>query len=114
MISVSIPALNAVMRPRFGSGLTLLLFPLNFLWLYHRTPTPRLLWVATGMTIFVALLNFTAIWWTGTVDSVSNPFIDRLHSAYLYSSIPVLLCGIYLGLISWQIRHHVASPPAAA
>jgi hypothetical protein len=97
------------MMPRFGwGGLTLLLFPLNFLGLYLWKPAPRLLALSGFMFLVVAALNAYAIFRTGTVDTVSNAFHDRLPSSYAWSVYPVLALGLYLCWVGWLTRSHVA------
>ena len=107
LLSIYIPELNAWLNPRFGFGLALLLFPLNFLCLFFWRPAPGILLAAAGMTVFVALASGGAIWLNGTVESVSNPFIDKLHSAYLYAMLPEFIVALYLGCIAWQIRDQI-------
>ena len=105
--SIMIPSLNALLRPRFGFSLTLLMGPLQFLCMFLWKPAPRVLWVATVVTFFVAMIGGGAIWLNGTVGTVSNHFTDRLHSAYLYSVLPTAVIAVYLACISWRIRHQI-------
>ena len=105
--SVMIPSLNALLRPRFGISLTLLMGPLQFLCLFLWKPSPRALWVATVVTFLVAIIGGGTIWLNGTVDTVSNHFTDRLHSAYLYSVLPATVIALYLACVSWRIRHQI-------
>ncbi len=109
VFSLKIPEFFAWLNPRFGFSLNLLLFPLNFLCMFLWRPAPKLLWAATGMIAVVAIISGATIWWKGTVATVSNPFFDRLHSAYLFSVIPLILVAIYLACVSWQIRRQIAA-----
>ena len=103
---IAFPSLNAILRPRFGSSLTLLLFPVVHLGFYLWRPAPGPLWGAAFMTGMLAIIGGVSVWWTGTVDTVANAHTDRLHSAYLFSTIPALSASFYLTSIAWSQRFH--------
>lgn len=104
--SLRFPSLGAILRPRFGSNLDLLLFPVVHLGVYLWRPAPKLLLAGALMSAFVAMIGGLGIWWSGTVDVVTNFHVDRLHSAYYFSVLPPLAVSIYLATIGWLLRHH--------
>ena len=82
-VSVAVPSLNEILRPRFGASLNLLVYPTIFLGFYLWRPASRYLWIAAFMSLFVGVCGGLSVWRLGTVDVVSNPYSHRLHSSYL-------------------------------
>jgi ABC-type dipeptide/oligopeptide/nickel transport system permease component len=48
------------------------------------------------MTFVITFLNAKTLYEKGTVATVENPFIDRLHSSWLWLILPFTCAGIYL------------------
>jgi hypothetical protein len=113
IVSINIPSLFAILQPRFGFSLNLLLFPVVHLGAYLWRPASKILWGAAGMTATVAILGGAGVCWSGTVETVSNVHTDRLSSAYFFSVVPALAASIYLASIAWSLRKHVPYSPDA-
>ncbi|MEI8211225.1 MAG: hypothetical protein WCI02_03700 [Planctomycetota bacterium] len=103
--SMFIPWLNAWTIPRFGwIGLILCANPLIFLVISVRHPARRSYAAAASMSLVLGLINALTLMLTGTVDKVQNIFSDRLHSAWLWSVVPMLLMTAYLAYLAWSFR----------
>ena len=101
-----IPSLNDILRPRFGSTLDLFLVPAMMLGLYLWRPAPKMLWFIAFLAALAAAFGGYSIWRLGTVETITNPYIHRLPSAYYFSVIPGLAASVYLTLIAWLLRKH--------
>ena len=109
---IAFPALNATLRPRFGSSLHLLVLPIAHLGYYSWRRSWMSLLGASYTTGAIAVWGGLLIWLSGTVDVVTNPHTDRLHSAYFFTTIPFLAASIYLASLAWSMRaHSPTSPP---
>ena len=109
---ITFPTLNATLRPRFGSSLQLLFLPVAHLSFYLWRSSWMSLLGASYTTGAIAIWGGLQIWLFGTVDVVTNPHTERLHSAYFFTTIPFVAASIYLASLAWSMRaHSPTSPP---
>lgn len=109
-LSLFFPTLNDFTMPRFGwIGLILCLNPFIFLCAWLKSPTRQSLMAATFMTLSIGMINAVQLLIKPTVSIVENPYLDRLHSAWLWSVIPLFVAGLYLFIHASQIK---AQPPS--
>ena len=96
------PWIRNWVRPRFGSvGLSICGNPVIVLML--RKPKRIDFLLSALQFIAMGILNARMLLLTGTVSIVANPFMDRLHSSWLWCVAPCLIAGIYM---AW-----LAAPP---
>lgn len=97
LISSKIPGLREFLMPRFGwIGLFLYCNTLIFLVPWVFKPNNTNLLISSIMTFVITFLNAKTLYEKGTVATVENPFIDRLHSSWLWLILPFTCAGIYL------------------
>lgn len=97
------PAVRDFLMPRFGwNGLFISLNSLIFIGIWLWKPTPPGLLAASFMTFAIGVVNGYSLLQTGTVDVVKNVFHDRVHSAWLWSVLPYLCAGGYLGFVAFR------------
>jgi hypothetical protein len=110
IVSIFIPGLNAWTIPRFGwIGLMLCANPLIFMVPTLRHPAWKSYAAAASMSLVLGIINASTLMFSGTVDNVQNIFRDRLHSAWLWSVVPMLLMTAYLAYLAWSFRSNEIS-----
>ena len=113
VIAIVSPAVNEFIMPRFGSiGLLLSVNSLFFIGMWVKEPTRQALVSASSMTCAIGLINACVLLVVGTVDVVQNAFIDRLHSAWLWSVAPYLIAGAYIALAALRHQNTDSGEPA--
>ena len=113
IIGQFVPTVNDYLTPRFGSiGLLLSVNSLFFIGMWVKEPTRQALVSASSMTCAIGLINACVLLVVGTVDVVQNAFIDRLHSAWLWSVAPYLIAGAYIALAALRHQNTDSGEPA--
>ena len=96
---IGFPWIRSWVRPRFGSvGLSVCGNPVIFLML--RKPNRVVFFLSALQFFAMGILNARMLLLTGTVSVVANPFMDRLHSSWLWSVAPCLIAGIYMAWLA--------------
>lgn len=99
VISLFVPGIRNLLMPRFGwIGLTLVWNPLIFLFPWMKKPKIAKLRAASFLSGIIGILNGLELIRTGTVAVVQNPFLDRLHSAWIWSVLSYLLASFYFAI----------------
>ena len=97
--TASPPWIRNWVRPRFGSvGLFVIGNPVILLML--RKPNRVAFFLSALQFFAMAILNARMLLLTGTVSVVANPFMDRLHSSWLWCVAPCFIAGIYLAWLA--------------
>jgi hypothetical protein len=96
-VSLFVPGIRNFLMPRFGwIGLILVWNPLIFLFPWMKKPKIAKLRAASFLCGIIGTLNGLELIRTGTVEVVQNPFLERLHSAWIWSVLSYLLMAFYL------------------
>jgi hypothetical protein len=89
--------------PRFGwIGLFLSVNSLIFIGFWVKKPTRSGLLAASFMTCAIGVINGLVLLQAGTVDVVQNVFLDRVHSAWLWSVLSYLCAGGYFAFVAFR------------
>jgi hypothetical protein len=105
IVSMFIPYIASVTRPRFGMiELILCLNPLIFLltWVWRQKRID--LMASAFITFALGVINAVTLIRQGTVSIVMNEFHDRLHSSWLWCVLTFVSAGIYLSWVSLSGR----------
>jgi phosphate/sulfate permease len=106
IIGVVVPAVNALLMPRFGwIGLFLSVNVLIFVGFWVKYPSRRTLLPASFMSCAIGAINGLSLLRTGTVAVVQNAFHDRLHSAWIWSVGLYVCAGIYFAIAAYRHKH---------
>ena len=113
LLSLVVPSIRTATMPRFGwVGLIICLNPLMFLLPWFWVPTRPALMGSAFMTCAIGVINAVQLFSTGTVSIVTNEFVDRLLSSWLWSVLPFFVAGGYLCWLAMRmnpLRHNPES-----
>lgn len=100
---VGSPWLRGWARPRFGSVGLFGHASLIIVWMLRKPK--RSTFLLSALLFFSAgILNARELLLTGTVNVVANPYLDRLHSSWLWCVAPNFIAGIYLAWLAAKAR----------
>ena len=103
IIGLIVPMVRDLLMPRFGwVGLSLSANVLIFIGFWIKNPSRRTLLLASFMSCAIGAINGLSLLQTGTVAVVQNAFLDRIHSAWIWSVGLYLTAGIYFAIAAYR------------